>query len=999
MYINCKTYYSLRYGTFSTEGLVKAGLAAGAAALVLTNINSTADAWDFVGHCRKNGIKPVLGAEIRNGDKFLYLLIAANNTGFAWINRFLSDHLLEGKPFPEYATNESFFTDFWDGYVVYPLNGKPLGQLFPNELIGILPDEVPKLYRLKNLQLGEKLVVRQPVTFQSKGYYNVHKLLRCIDKNVLLSKLPQEAICAPNEFFFPPSAIMDAFRQYPFIVTNTYKLLDACSIEMDFAKNKNKKTFSGTLEGDKELLRALATEGMTKRYGPDNKEATYRVEKELDIINKLGFNAYYLITWDFIVNAHKQGACHVGRGSGANSIVAYCLQITDVDPIELNLFFERFLNPHRAVPPDFDIDFSWAERDQVFDYVFKRYGKDHVALLGSHTTFQYNAIVRELGKVYGLPKFEIDELAQKGYYNGDSRRENFMKNNNEDEVKRLILQYGQFLQNFPNHLSIHAGGILVSEEPIYAYTPLFMPPKGFATTQIDMYVSEDIGLYKIDILSQRGLGHIKDCIALIKQNKGIDVDIHQIQKFKEDQQIKERLQNGNTIGCFYIESPATRHVIKKLNCDNYETLVAASSIIRPGVGKSGMMKEFIFRHNNPTKFQYLHPKLEGILKDTYGVMVYQEDVIKVAHLWAGLDMADADLLRRATSFKNRARDRIHALKEAFFANCSQYGYPLEVSNEVWRQIESFGSFSFCKAHSASFAVESYQSLYLKTYFPMEFMVAVINNFGGFYSTELYFYELMRSGAVVMPPCVNNSDYLTNINGDLVHVGFVHIKELEQSLAEKVILNRKQFGPYLNLQDFIERTGIGSKQLGLLIRAGALRFTGKNKKQLLWEGDFLQKRIKGNAALSRSLFNEAPKQFSLPDLPIYPLEDVYDEVQLLGFPVCDPFRLVDDDFSSYTPASELRNHVGKIVTVLGYHVTQKPVRTIRGDTMSFGTFIDPNKEWIDSVHFPDVYKKMPPQSGFYKITGKVVEEFGVYSIEVTDIEKRGIKHRRFKELGV
>lgn len=996
MYINCKTNYSLRYGTFTTEGLVKAAVAMGTTSLVLTNINSTTDAWDFVLHCKKHGVKPILGAEIRNGDKFLYLLIAANNRGFTWINKFLSEHLMEHKPFPEYARDELFFTDFWDGYVVYPLNSKPIDKLFPNELIGVMPTEIHKLYAFRSNSLVEKLVVRQPVTFQSKGFYNVHKLLRCIDKNVLLSKLPDQTVCSPNEYFITPDQIITAFKQYPFIISNTYKLIDACSIEMDFARNKNKKTFTGTLEADKELLSSLAYDGVIKRYGSDNKEAMQRVEKELEIINKLEFNAYYLITWDFIRNAQAEGACHVGRGSGANSIVAYCLQITDVDPIELNLYFERFLNPHRAVPPDFDIDFSWAERDKVFDYVFRRYGKDHVALLGSHTTFQYNAIIRELGKVYGLPKFEIDELAQRSYYNGDSRGQNFMKNNGEDDIKKRILQYGQFLQDFPNHLSIHAGGILISEEPIYSYTALFMPPKGFATTQIDMYVSEDIGLYKIDILSQRGLGHIKDSLALIKQNRSIEIDIHQIQKFKQDETIKEHLRDGNTIGCFYIESPATRHVIKKLNCDNYETLVAASSIIRPGVGRSGMMAEYIYRHNNPTKFQYLHPKLGEILKDTYGVMVYQEDVIKVAHLWAGLDMADADLLRRATSFKNRARDKVHILEQTFFSNCNSYGYPNDVSKEVWRQIESFGSFSFCKAHSASFAVESYQSLFLKAYFPMEFMVGVINNFGGFYSTELYFYELMRSGATVVPPCVNNSDYLTNINGSLVHVGFVHVKDLEQNLAEKIIVERERFGKYLHLQDFIERTGIGAKQLSLLIRVGALRFTGKNKKKLLWEGDVLQKKNRNHVPSSRSLFKESPKTFTLPDLPVYPLDDVYDQVQILGFPVCDPFKLVDDDPYQYLPASDLKDHVGKTVTLLGYHVTQKPVRTIRGDTMSFGTFIDVNKNWIDTVHFPQIYKKMPPQSGFYRITGKVIEEFSVYGIEVTDIDKVGIRQRRFKE---
>ncbi|HKP32971.1 MAG TPA: DNA polymerase III subunit alpha, partial [Chitinophagaceae bacterium] len=782
---------------------------------------------------------------------------------------------------------QPFYNHSSDGYIIYPFNGKPLEQLSQNEFIGLLPSETNKLFRVDKKFINEKFIVRQPVTFQNKSYYNVHKLLRCVDNNILLSKLTPDLTCSPNEYFVPPSELLTAFSQYPSIVTNTYKLIESCSIEMDFGKDKNKKVFSASAEDDRIFLSKLAHDGLITRYGKKNKIAAQRVEKELSIINKLGFNAYFLITSDIIRYAKSKGYYHVGRGSGANSIVAYCLQITDVDPIDLDLFFERFLNPHRVTPPDFDIDFSWTDRDDVFDYVFKRYGKEHVALLGMHPTFQYNAIVRELGKVFGLPKSEIDDIAEKGYYNGDTRGENFSKKKNEDKIRKLILQYGKYIENFPDNLSIHAGGILISDEPIYTYTPVFMPPKGFPTTQIDMYVSEDIGLFKLDILSQRGLGHIKDCIGLIRQNRGIDIDIHRVEKFKKDEKIRENIKIGNTIGCFYIESPAMRHVLKKLGCEDYETLVAASSIIRPGVGRSGMMREYIYRHNNPDKFEYLHPKLEELLKETYGVMVYQEDVIKVAHYWAGLDMADADLLRRATSFKNRARDRIHVLKDTFFKNCSESGYPPEIANEVWRQIESFGSFSFCKAHSASFAVESYQSLFLKTYYPMEFMVAVINNFGGFYSRELYFYELMKTGANVFPPCVNNSDYLTNIKGKDVHVGFIHIKSLEQALAEKLIEERLLNGKYVSLEDLIDRTQVTSEQLNILIRIGALRFTQKNKKELLWEGDLLLKKAKHHVPTHKSLFKESSKKFSLPDLPVYPLDDVYDEVELLSFPVCHP----------------------------------------------------------------------------------------------------------------
>ena len=988
MYLNCKTYFSFRYGCFATEELVKAAVEAGANTLAITNINATCDVWDFVQYCRQHGIKPIAGAEIRNGHRFLYILLARNNKGFKLINEFITAGLRSKQDFPEKA---DFFGSSEDVFVIYPLGAKEPVQLLCNELIGVLPAEVNKLYGISMKGLQGKFVIRQPVTFQNKVYYNVHKLLRAIDDNVLLSRLPPDSVAGADEYFVLPARLLEIFRQYPFIVTKTYKIMDACGIEMEFGTDKNKKVFSASPEDDRVLLRKLSQDGLINRYGIKNEKAAERVEKELKIIDQLGFNSYFLITWDLIRYAQSRGFYYVGRGSGANSIVAYCLQITDVDPIELDLYFERFLNPYRTSPPDFDIDFSWKDRDEVIDYVFKRYGREYVALLGMYSTFQYNAIIRELGKVFGLPKSEIDQLAEKGYYNGESRGENFAKKQDEDKIHRTILQYGKLMQNFPSHLSIHPGGMLISEEPIAIYAALDLPPKGFPTAQMDMFVAENIGLYKLDILSQRGLGHIKECLRLMKENRQIDVNIHDIEKFKKDPVIRNQIRTVNTIGCFYIESPAMRHLLKKLECDDYLTLVAASSIIRPGVGRSGMMQQYIYRYHNPDKIEYLHPKLEELLKQTYGVMVYQEDVIKVAHYFAGLDMGEADILRRAMSGKYRSNHKFALIRDKFFANCKEFGYADDITAEVWRQMESFGGYSFSKAHSASFAVESYQSLYLKTYFPMEFMVAVINNFGGFYSRELYFYELMKTGARVHPPCVNRSDYLTNIEGNESHVGFIHIKAWRRRWRKKSLRKENDPAPTCTCRILLNEPD-NHGTIEYTDPYGAFRFTGKNKKELLWEANFLQKKNKTHVPQHHSLFLEKPKEFTLPALPIYPLDDWYDEVELLGFPVRDPFEGVDDDPSKYVPAGELKNHVGEIVTVLGYHITQKPVRTVKGETMSFGTFIDSHKDWIDTVHFPQVYHMAPPQSGFFRITGKVIEEFKVNSIEVTYIEKAGIKKR-------
>ncbi|RYY15714.1 MAG: DNA polymerase III subunit alpha, partial [Chitinophagaceae bacterium] len=623
MYLNCKTFFSFRYGTFSTTELVEAAVEHGITTLAITNINNTCNCWEFVQCCLQKGINPVVGTEIRNEDQLMYIVLAANNTGLKDINAFLTKHLVDKLPFPLRPDAELSA----HCYIIYPAGVCEPGDLKHNERIGLLPGEVTSLYNIDMATHQQKFVVRQPVTIRNKQQHNLHRLLRAIDKNVLLSQLPAASVCNEEEIFLSPAVLLTAFSRYPSIITNTYRLLESCGITMDFRVDKTKKTFSASKEDDRVLLEKLADDGLKMRYGKKNLVAAERVARELKIIHDLGFTSYFLINWDIIRYAQSRGFYYVGRGSGANSIVAYCLRITDVDPIELNLYFERFLNPHRTSPPDFDIDFSYTDRDEVIDYIFKRYGKHHVALLASYPTFQYDAIVLQLGKVFGLPVEEIKalQLTQKP----------------ADHIQQLIIRYGRMMLNFPSHLSLHPCGMLISEAPIDNYAALFMPPKGFATAQIDMFVAEEIGLNKFDILSQRGLGHIREALSLIRVNKGIDIDIHDSNKFKNDERVASQVREANTIGCFYIESPAMRQLLKKLRCDDYITLVAASSIIRPGVSQSGMMREYIYRYHHPERTVYLHPLFEEHMKETFGVMVFQEDVIKIAHFFAGLDLGEA----------------------------------------------------------------------------------------------------------------------------------------------------------------------------------------------------------------------------------------------------------------------------------------------------------------------------------------------------------------------
>jgi DNA polymerase III alpha subunit len=391
--------------------------------------------------------------------------------------------------------------------------------------------------------------------------------------------------------------------------------------------------------------------------------------------------------------------------------------------------------------------------------------------------------------------------------------------------------------------------------------------------------------------------------------------------------------------------------------------------------------------------------MKELLQETYGVMVYQEDVIKVAHHFAGLDMGEADILRRAMSGKYRGNKEMMRIRDKFYSNCKAMGYAESVTAEVWRQIESFGGYSFSKAHSASFAVESYQSLYLKTYHPIEFMVAVINNFGGFYSTEMYVYELRKSGATIHAPCVNNSDTLTNVTGIDVYIGLGLIQGLDQGSMDIILEQRDKYGAYTSLQDFMERTHIIGEHLNTLIRINALRFTGISKKELLWHANFLHTKHKPKALQDTQLFASEVLSLDttiLPNLPVHAFDDMIDEIELLGFSLQNPFDIVDDDITKYTPASELINNFGKEVEVLGYLVTTKPVHTVKHEYMCFGTFLDAYGHWIDTVHFPDSHASYPIQGrGFYKMRGKVVQEFGVYGVEVSWLCKVGIKARAGK----
>jgi len=974
MYLNVHSHYSLRYGTMSVAKLIEEAMMRGITQMVLTDLNNSTGVMEFWRECNSKGIKPIGGLEFRRDKRLLYIGIARNREGMRELNEFLTVHNLAQKELPDQPPV------FKDCFIVYPYTCRQ--ELQEHEYLGIRFDELHLLYGKDLTLIKHKLVVLQPVVFVERIGYRLHEYLRSIDLNTVLSKTGAQDKCTPTDTFLPPGELEARFSKYPFILDNTRQLMNNCVMDYEQGKIKlNRKTFTGSKIADRELLEKLTMRGMAERYGRDHKEALDKVNKELKVISDLGFCAYFLITWDIIRYAMSQGYYHVGRGSGANSTVAYCMRITDVDPLELDLYFERFLNAERTSPPDFDIDFSWDEREDVQDYIFKRYGARHAALLGTMSTFKDRSVIREIGKVMGLPKAEIDSYTDRTQ---DS-------SNRDNPTFKKILAVFELMDNMPNQRSIHAGGVLISEEPITYYTALDLPPKGMPTVQWDMYEAELIGYDKYDILSQRGIGHIKEAVRLVAENRQLKINIHQVRTFMKDPLLNDRLQSGNTIGCFYIESPAMRQLLTKLKCDNYLTLVAASSIIRPGVAQSGMMKTYIQNYHRPQEVKYLHPVMEEQMKETYGVMVYQEDVIKVCIHYGGMDGTDADILRRGMSGKYRSRMEFDRLVEKFFEGSKKLGREEAITHEVWRQVSSFAGYSFSKAHSASFAVESYQSLYLKTYYPMEFMVAVLNNYGGFYTRWLYVHELKQTGATVHLPCVNQSTPIVSIKGTNAYLGFIGIQGLNLKLMELIPGERNKNGDYLDLEDFVKRTAISLEQVIILIRAGALRFTGRSKKELLWDiHSMLGTKMK--PVQHTELFRTAPRHYQLPEMVSTKLEDAYHELELLGYPLSlSYFDLLQTSYRGDIRTKELISYVGRTVKMVGLYVCEKTVHTKNNKKMWFGTFLDADGNFFDTTHFPNNTPAYPFRgTGCYLILGKVVEDFGFPSIEVIRFAKLPIQ---------
>jgi len=712
----------------------------------------------------------------------------------------------------------------------------------------------------------------------------------------------------------------------------------------------------------------------------------------------MGFSSYFLVVQDIVSRSPR--IC--GRGSGAASLVAYSLGITNVCPIKHNLYFERFLNPGRSDPPDIDIDFAWDESDGVLHSVLNQYD-GHAALVCNHVAFQPRMAIREVAKVFGLSHREIGRVTKRlpWFWREDHAGADLLK-----KIKELpVLSKFDFPQPWPEifhmarriignprYISVHPGGMVVTPEPIDRYVPVELAPKGVPIIQWEKNFAEKGGLVKIDLLGNRSLGVVRDAIANLRDN-GTNFDEGSWEP-EDDAATQVTVAEGNTMGCFYIESPAMRLLQKKTKKGDFEHLVIHSSIIRPAANE--FIREYV-RRLHGGEWEPIHPLLIDVLDETYGIMVYQEDVSRTAVALAGFSHADADGLRKIMSKKDNTR-KLDDYKMRFTHGAGERGVGNHQIEAVWDMMMSFSGYSFCKPHSASYARVSFQAAYLKTHYPAEFMAAVISNQGGFYSTFAYVSEARRMGLEILPPDVNQSDLRWKGRSGCLRVGLLSIKHVDTDTHRRIVAGRME-KPYNNIVDFLERVKPKEHEARSLIHAGAFDSLcpKENRTSILWELICWKKSrlTRSNRSGTRDLFRkgiEVPK-------PSFPPENERDRLQrefaALGF-LCHghPMALYTDPLKKHriVKAKELPYFVNRHVRAAGILITGKVVHTKHGEPMEFITFED-DTGLIETTFFPEAYRRfcsIIDGSRPFILYGKVEEDFGAVTMTVNRVDRVRIK---------
>ena len=1031
-HLHVHSHYSLLRGIDSLESLAQAARDQGMTRFALTDTNAL---YGFVFYrqiCEEMGLTPIAGAEIveagapaaKPGGHGRALLLARGRDGYRSLCRVITARHLE----PEFSLPAAIRANA-QGLVVLSETPALLESL--RDAVPVHAELVPgrgdRPLRTWARERGIPCVATNDVHFTRSEGRRLHQVLRAIDRNTTIDRVPLDDVAEPGRTFAGAAEMERRLSHAPEAIENAARLGEECAADWPMGR-----TVFPSFDLDRgtaaEVLRARCEAGILHRYGrTPPAEVSARLDRELAIITEKGFADYFLLVE--AITSRTPRIC--GRGSGAASIVSFLLGITNVDPVRHNLFFERFLSPERRDPPDIDVDFAWDERDQIQLDVLRENGAPvRAAMVANHVGFRARGAIHEVAKVYGLPAAEITNVTKRlseywGLTNHVDRLDGRPRFRDVDFEPPWpeILAIAVALEGHPRYLSVHAGGIVMVPDTLADHVPVEMAPKGVPIVQWEKDQVEDYGLVKMDLLGNRSLAVIRDAVAAVRRSGGPDggpgpaIDERTWDPI-DDAPTQALLARGDAIGVFYVESPAMRQLQRKAGVGDFEHLVIHSSMIRPAANR--FIREYLRRLKGGA-YDPLHPALLHTLSETYGIMVYQEDVTKVSMELAGFTIAQGEALRKVLT-KKRPVKPLRAYQEEFYEGATGRGVTRAVIDQVWEMILSFAGYSFCKPHSASYAMVSFRSAWLRAHHPAEFMAAVISNQGGYYQTFAYVSEAKRMGIQVLPPDVNKSERHYTGRAREMRVGLMQLKGLRAETLEALLEERRQGGKFGSFTELRNRVSVPPADTELLVKSGACDSIAQNRtrSELLWEL-YLEEgagagenpagasaaraergrgqRPKGSSPAPAPQPGRAPMpELFPPQHPETPKAKAYDhatqlrhELETLGFLIsAHPLEPYEQAMQGrgVLPARDLEMHVGRKVTILGWHVTSKLVHTKSDEPMEFVTFED-TTGLVDATFFPRTYERfchLLTSTRPFLLTGRVEEEHGVSTLNVEHVER-------------
>ncbi|MFC1901354.1 DNA polymerase III subunit alpha [Chloroflexota bacterium] len=862
VHLHVHSQYSFFDGASSLDRLLEKAADLGMPAMALTDHNRLTGAIRFYEKARTLGIKPIIGAEIETEGGYHLTMLCKNRTGYSSLCRLLTEAHLSNRGKSPSATRK-MLQKFNTGIII--LSGCRRGEIpvlieqgnyekaretarFFREVFG--EDFYIELirypsgngcsnsYRLVNFAHEENLpvVATNNVHYAEMPEYEVKELLNAIGQNIPV--LNSNGSRTVEQYLKSADEMERLFRDIPEAVALAEAIAARCNLELPLGKLHFPRFAVPRGESEFTYLAKLSYTKASNKYGRLNSLVRERLEKELKTIQALGFCGYFLVVWDIVRWARERGIRCQARGSAVDSLVVYLLDISTVDPMEHNLLFERFMHPLRHEPPDIDLDIDRRRRDEVRDYVYEKYGNENVACVGTINTYLARGAIRDTGKALKMPQELIDQaLSGVRWHSMSSLLKHAddlpeLKDNDvyKNPAFKRFFELCTAIDGFPKHLSVHLGGLLIGEDRLADFVPLEWSSGGDIISQYDKDDIEKLGLVKMDLLSLPTLTVIEDALSNIKKSRGIDIDLEKIDK--NDPATFAMLQDGKAIGTFQLESPAQREMAGRLLPDRYEDIVISISLVRPGPLKSNMDKDYLPRRHGKKPVTYLHSKLKDALGETLGIILYQEQVLQVAHVLAGMSYAEADGFRRAMTH-DRTDEEMEKMRESFMSSSVNRGVSKTIAKKVFEQLAAFAAYGFCKAHAAAYAELAYQTLWLKCHYPAEFFAALLSNQPmGYYPARVLVAEARRSGVDILPIDIHRSlgDY--TVEDGAIRISLRQLKGMSEE-ASYSILSERGKGKFRSLRDFTIRTGINQPIIQNLIQVGAFDSFG-NREDLIHE---------------------------------------------------------------------------------------------------------------------------------------------------------------------